>query len=100
MSDTGFKSRASAIGARFFVATLVFVAPILTMIALVAIGLNEALWAYFADAVATNIFAPYAWALGSAVVVLSLAVLIGYPATLIGRRRERLSASQQASRRA
>ena len=100
MSDTGFKSRASAIGARFFVATLVFVAPILTMIALVAIGLNEALWAYFADAVATNILAPYAWALGSAVMVLSLAALIGYPAMLIARPREWRSASQQASRRA
>ena len=46
MSDTGFRSRASALGARVFVAVLVFVAPILTIIALLAIGLNEALWEF------------------------------------------------------
>lgn len=89
MSDTGFQSRASAIGARFFVATLVFVAPILTIVALVAIALSETLWEYFANAVATNVFVPYAWALGSAFLVLALAALVAYPATLIARRRER-----------
>ena len=97
MSDTGVKSRASAIGARFFVATLVFVAPILTITALVAIGLNETLWEYVADSVATNILTPYAWALGSGVVVLALAALIGYPAMLVARRRERRSADQPGS---
>lgn len=90
MSDTGFKSRASALGARWFVATLVFVAPILTIIALVTVGLNETLWRFFADAVATNIFVPYLWALGSAGLILTLAALVGYPAMLIARRRERL----------
>ena len=87
MSDTGFRSRASALGARVFVAVLVFVAPILTIIALLAIGLNEALWEFFADAVATNILVPYAWALGSAVIMLSFAAAIGYPTMLIARRR-------------
>ena len=89
MNDTGFQDRASALGAKIFVATLVFVAPIITVIALVAIGLNDALWEYFAGAVATNILAPYAWAVGSAVLVLSLGALVGYPAMLIARRRER-----------
>lgn len=93
MSDTGFRSRASALGARLFVATLVFVAPVLTIGALVAISLNDVLWAFFADAVATNIFVPYAWALGSAAAVLALAALVGYPAMLIARRRERRAAA-------
>ena len=94
MSDTGFRSGASALGTRFFVATLVFIAPIITIIALLAIGLNEALWEFFASAVATNILVPYAWALGSAVLILALATLVGYPATSIARRRERRRAEQ------
>ena len=92
MSDTGFKSRASAFGARVFVATLVFVAPILTIAALVLIALNDRLWRFFADSVATNILVPYGWALGSAVLVLSFAALAGYLAMLLaklrGERRE------------
>lgn len=95
MSDTGFKSRASALGARWFVATLVFVAPILTIAALVTIGLNDALWAFFADAVATNIFVPYAWALGSAGMVLALAALVGYLAMLIAKRTRGLATQRQ-----
>ena len=87
MSDTGFRSRASALGARVFVAVLVFVAPILTIIALVAIGLNDTLWEFFAGAVETNILVPYAWALGSAAIILSFAAAIGYPTMLIARRR-------------
>ena len=88
MSDTGFRSRASALGARVFVAVLVFVAPILTIIALLAIGLNEALWEFFADAVATNnpgSVCPGPWA--PAVIMLSFAAAIGYPTMLIARRR-------------
>lgn len=89
MSDTGFQSRASAIGARVFVATLVFVAPVLAMAALVVIAINDTLWDYLTDAVATNVFVPYAWALGSAALALALAALVAYPAMLIARRRER-----------
>lgn len=98
MSDTGFKSPASALGARWFVATLVFVAPILTITVLVTIGLNEALWAFFAGAVSTNILVPYLWALGSAGLMLALAALVGYPAMLIARRRERRAAAKPPSR--
>ena len=89
MSDTGFESPASAFGARVFVATLVFVAPILAIAALVAIALNDRLWRFFADSVATNILVPYGWALGSALLVLSFAALVGYVAMLIARLRER-----------
>ena len=89
MSDTGFESRASALGARAFVATLVFVAPILTITALVVIALNDRLWRFFADSVATNILVPYGWALGSALLVLTFAALVGYVAMLIARLRER-----------
>ena len=89
MSDTGFRSRASAIGARMFVATLVFVAPIITIAALVAIALDDELWEFFADSVATNILVPYGWALGSAALVLSFAALVGYSAMLIAGWRER-----------
>ncbi|MDE0420102.1 MAG: hypothetical protein OXK76_04330 [Gammaproteobacteria bacterium] len=89
MSDTGFKSRASAIGGRVFVATLVFAAPILTIVALVVIALSDRLWRFFADSVATNILVPYGWALGSALLVLSFAALVGYVAMLIARTRER-----------
>lgn len=95
MSDTGFKSRASALGARLFVATLVFVAPILTVTGLVTISLNPVLWAFFADAVATNIFVPYVWAVGAAGAMLALAALVGYPAMLIARRRERRAAKRR-----
>lgn len=89
MRDTGFESRASAFGARVFVATLVFVAPILTIAALVVIALNDRLWRFFADSVATNILVPYGWALGSALLILSFAALVGYVAMLIARVRER-----------
>ncbi|MYA18015.1 MAG: hypothetical protein F4089_08885 [Gammaproteobacteria bacterium] len=89
MSDTGFKSRASAIGARVFVATLVFGAPILAIVALVVIALSDRLWRFFADSVATNILVPYGWALGSALLVLSFAALVGCVAMLIARSRER-----------
>lgn len=91
MSDTGFKSRASAFGARVFVATLVFVAPILTIAALVLIALNDELWRFFADSVATNILVPYGWALGSAALILSFAALVGYLAMLVARSREERS---------
>ena len=89
MSDTGFKSRASAIGARVFVATLIFAAPILMIGALVVIALNDRLWRFFADSVATNILVPYGWALGSVLLILSFATLVGYVAMLIARSRER-----------
>ncbi len=89
MSDTGFKSRASAFGGRVFVATLIFAAPILTIGALVVIALNDTLWRFFADSVATNILVPYGWALGSALLVLSFSALVGYMAMLIARSRER-----------
>ena len=89
MSDTGFKSRASAFGARVFVATLIFAAPILTIGALVVIALNDRLWRFFADSVATNILVPYGWALGSALLILSFAALAGYVAMLMARSRER-----------
>lgn len=87
MSDTGFKSRASGFGARVFVATLVFVGPILAMAALVFVALNDRLWRFFADSVATNILVPYGWALGSAVLVLSFAALVGYLAMLLAKLR-------------
>ncbi len=89
MSDTGFRSRASAFGARVFVATLIFAAPILAIGALVVIALNDGLWRFFADSVATNILVPYGWALGSALLVLSFAALVGYGAMLMARSRER-----------
>lgn len=88
MSDTGFKSRASAFGARVFVATLIFVAPSLTIAALVLVALNDRLWRFFADSVATNILVPYGWALASAVLILSFAALVGYLAMLLARLRE------------
>ena len=88
MGDTGFDSRASAFGARVFVATLIFAAPILTIVALVVVALNDRLWRFFADSVATNILVPYGWALGSALLVLSFAALVGYVAMLIARSRE------------
>ena len=89
MSDTGFKSRASAFGARVFVATLIFAAPILTIGALVVVALNDKLWRFFADSVATNILVPYGWGLGSALLILSFAALVGYVAMLLARPRER-----------
>ena len=89
MSDTGFKSRASAFGARVFVATLIFAAPTLTIGALVVIALNDNLWRFFADSVATNVLVPYGWALGSALLILSFAALVGYVAMLFARPRER-----------
>lgn len=89
MNDTGFESRADALGARLFVATLVFIAPILIIAALVVIAMNEALWRFFSDAVATNALVPYAWAIGSALIVLGLGAAVGYPAMLIARRRAR-----------
>jgi len=88
MSDTGFKSRASAFGARVFAATLIFVAPILMIAALVVVALNDALWKYFADSVATNILVPYGWALVSTLIVLSFAALVGYSAMLVARWRD------------
>ena len=89
MSDTGFNSRASAFGARVFVATLIFAAPVLTIGALVVVALNDRLWRFFADSVATNILVPYGWALGAALLVLSFAALVGYVAMLIARSMAR-----------
>ena len=88
MNDTGFSSRPAALGARVFVAMLVFVAPILTIAWLAAVALHDALWEFFAEAVASSIFAPYAWALGSVVIVLAFAGSIGYATMLIARRRQ------------
>lgn len=98
MNDTGFESRAAALGARLFVATLVFIAPVLAVAAMVVIGLNEALWRVFADAVATNAVVPYAWAIGSALIVIALGAAVGYPAMLIARRRERRAGAARRAR--
>ena len=91
MSDIGFRTRASAIGARFFAATIIFVAPVVSIVALIGIALNETLWTFFASLVETNFLAPYLWAFVSVILMLGLGVLVAYPIMLIARWRAKQS---------